>query len=202
MTRLDGIIWPFSRYLFRPSRMDSASYFSLVLTSKHLQVWTSWLKGSSSSSIVMSQEGNWPVYEGESGKKKKLQNRLNIFVSASSQISMTLVQKVPAIENKKMLYLQLRSTMYNIFYTVILSQIKTWVYIFSKQPCIWYTQSQKIQFSDVHIICRSLNEVSEIFQKIFLGGNRSTSRFCRSLTISFVIPAPLCPLSITWYFYM
>ena len=63
----------------------------------------------------MSQEGNWPVYEGESGKKKKLQNRLNIFVSATSQISMTLVQKVPAIENKKMLYLQLRSTMYNIF---------------------------------------------------------------------------------------
>ena len=58
-------------------------------------------------------------------RKKKLQNRLNIFVSATSQISMTLVQKVPAIENKKMLYLQLRSTMYNIFYTVILSQIKT-----------------------------------------------------------------------------
>ena len=106
---------------------------------------------------------------GRIRKEKKLQNRLNIFVSASSQISMTLVQKVPAIENQKMLYLQLRSTMYNIFYTVILSQIKTWVYIFSKQPCIWYTQSQKIQFSDVHIICRSLNEVSEIFQKIFLG---------------------------------
>ena len=58
-------------------------------------------------------------------RKKKLQNRLNIFVSASSQISMTLVQKVPAIENQKMLYLQLRSTMYNIFYTVTLSQIKT-----------------------------------------------------------------------------
>ena len=65
------------------------------------------------------------MYEGESGKKKKLQNRLNIFVSASSQISMTLAQKVPAIENQKMLYLQLRSTMYNIFYTVTLSQIKT-----------------------------------------------------------------------------
>ena len=58
-------------------------------------------------------------------RKKKLQNRLNIFASASSQISMTLVQKVPAIENQKILYLQLRSTMYNIFYTVILSQIKT-----------------------------------------------------------------------------
>ena len=69
---------------------------------------------------------------GKIRKEKKLQNRLNIFVSASSQISMTLVQKGPAIENQKMLYLQLRSTMYNIIYTVILSQIKTWVNIFFK----------------------------------------------------------------------
>ena len=58
-------------------------------------------------------------------RENQERKRLKIFVSASSQISMNLVQKVPAIENQKMLYLELRSTMNNIIYTVILSQIKT-----------------------------------------------------------------------------